>query len=73
MLQNLLLLLSIAVGEIMVMVHVEAIIVTTLITTARVYKRTELPSISRAGERIANGGRRRPCFLTVLTIEVVAV
>ena len=51
MLRNLLLLLSTAVGEVMamdgrfldlsanVMVHVEAIIVTTLITTARVYKR----------------------------------
>src|SRR5271170_2251667 len=51
MLRNLLLLLFTAVGEIMavdgrfldpstnVMVHVEAIIVTTLITTARVYKR----------------------------------
>jgi hypothetical protein len=55
MLRNLLLLLSTAVGEIMavdgrfldlstnVMVHVEAIIVTTLITTARVYKRTKQP------------------------------
>jgi hypothetical protein len=51
MLRNLLLLLSTVVGEIMavdgrlldlstnVTVHVEAIIVTTLITTARVYKR----------------------------------
>jgi hypothetical protein len=61
MLRNLLLLLSTAVGEIMavdgrfldlstnVMVHVEAIIVTTLITTARVYKRQiQLPAVCYA-------------------------
>ena len=81
MLRNLLLHLSTAVDKIMVvdgrfldlstnvMVHVEAIIVTTLIATARVYKRTEIPSISRAGERIINGGQRRPYVLTVLTFE----
>jgi hypothetical protein len=55
MLRNLLLLLSITVGEVMavdgrfldlstkVMLQVEAIIVTTLITTARVYKRDIKP------------------------------
>jgi hypothetical protein len=64
MLRNLLLLLSTAVGEIMaadgrfselstnVMVHVEAVIVTTLITIARVYKRQThevLPAACYAG------------------------
>jgi hypothetical protein len=59
MLRNLLLLLSAAVGETMavderfldlltnVVVHVEAIIVTTLITTARVYKREDQPLPSK--------------------------